>query len=76
MVGNTIRGLINKGHNVSLVSLNDQKRSGKPIEEDDLLKKIRYRVYNIDTSVSMLDAVLNLFSKQSANINRYYEASC
>jgi glycosyltransferase involved in cell wall biosynthesis len=75
VVGNTIRGLINKGHDVSLLSLNNQKSNGKPVEEDDLLKKIRYRIYNIDTSVSMLDAVLNLFSKQSANINRYYDAA-
>lgn len=75
MVGNTIRGLVSKGHNVSLISLNNQKSSGKPLEEDDLLKKIKYRTYNIDTSVSVLDAVINLFSKQSANINRYYDAA-
>lgn len=75
VVGNTIRGLVSKGHNVSLISLNNQKSSGKPLEEDDLLKKIKYRTYNIDTSVSVLDAVINLFSKQSANINRYYDAA-
>lgn len=75
MVGNTIRGLVNKGHDVSLVSLNNRKNNGKPIEEDDLLKKINYRSYDIDTSVSLLDAVVNLFSHQSANINRYYDAA-
>jgi len=75
VVGNTIRGLVNKGHEVSLLSLNNQKKNGKTIEEDDLLKKINYRSYDIDTSVSMLDAVVNLFSQQSANINRYYDAA-
>lgn len=76
VVGNTIRGLVDKGHEVSLVSLNAQKQTGKPVETDDeLLGKIQYRFYDIDTSISLLDALANLFSHQSANINRYYDAA-
>jgi glycosyltransferase involved in cell wall biosynthesis len=75
VVGNTIRGLIDKGHQVSLVSLNDQKQSGKTVATDDLLEKINYRSYNIDTSISMLDAFINLFGQHSANIDRYYDSA-
>ena len=73
VVGNTIRGLVNQGHNVSLVSLNDQKQNGKEVETDELLKRINYRSYHIDTSISMLDAFINLFSQHSANIDKYYD---
>jgi glycosyltransferase involved in cell wall biosynthesis len=75
VVGNTIRGLIDKGHQVSLVSLNDQKQNGKTQATDDLLEKINYRSYDIDTSISMLDAFINLFGQHSANIDRYYDSA-
>ena len=75
VVGNTIRGLVNKGHQVSLVSLNDQKQSGKIVATDELLSRINYRSYDIDTSVSIFDAFLNLFSQHSANIDRYYDSA-
>ena len=75
VVGNTIRGLVNKGHKVSLVSLNDQKQNGKIVATDPLLEKINYRSYQIDTSISLLYATINLVTKQSANINRYYDGA-
>jgi glycosyltransferase involved in cell wall biosynthesis len=73
VVGNTIKGLVEQGHEVSLVSLNDQKQNGKVVETDELLEKINYRSYHIDTSISMLDAFINLFSQHSANIDKYYD---
>ncbi|MES2275245.1 MAG: glycosyltransferase family 4 protein [Bacteroidota bacterium] len=75
VVGNTIRGLVEKGHEVSLVSLNDQKQNGKTVETDELLEQINYRSYNIDTSISMLDAFINLFGQHSTNIDRYYDSA-
>ena len=76
MVCNTIRGLVNLGHEVSLVALNAKKFQHHEYSDDDnyLLSKINYRAYNIDTSVSVFDVALNLFSKTSFNIDRYYNA--
>jgi len=72
VVCNTIRGLVNLGHDVSLVALNSKKHVDD--HEDELLKKIKYRSFNIDTSVSVLDVAVNLFSKTSFNIDKYYDA--
>lgn len=72
VVGNTIRGLVDKGHEISLVSLNE-KESGKITEADPLLSKIKYRSYNIDTSISMLGALINLLGKHSPSVDRYYD---
>jgi polysaccharide biosynthesis protein PslH len=73
VVCNTIRGLVNLGHEVSLVSLNAKKHLQDTFEEDDLLGKINYRSFDIDASVSLFDGVLNLFSKSSSSIDRYYD---
>jgi len=74
VVCNTIRGLVNLGHEVSLVALNAKKNHHENNEDDkDLLSKINYRAYNIDTNVSVLDVAINLFSKTSFNIDRYYD---
>jgi len=74
VVGNTIRGLVDAGHEVSLVSLNTEKRYEDALPpNDELLQRIQYRSYDIDASVSLMDAMLNLFSHDSANINRYYD---
>jgi glycosyltransferase involved in cell wall biosynthesis len=57
-----------------LVSLNAKKnRPNDVFEEDDLPGKIKYRAYDIDTSVSFFDAFLDLFSKSTYNIDRYYD---
>jgi glycosyltransferase involved in cell wall biosynthesis len=74
VVCNTIRGLVNLGHDVSLVSLNAKKIHHENNEEDkELLSKINYRSYNIDTNVSIIEVAINLFSTTSFNINRYYD---
>jgi len=74
VVCNTIRGLVNLGHEVSLVALNAKKNSHHENTEDDndLLSKINYRAYDIDINVSVFEVAVNLFSKTSFNINRYY----
>lgn len=73
MVSNTIRGLVRLGHEVSLVALNARKVN----HDDELLSglkgRINFRVYDIDTTVSLLDVAVNLFSKTSFNIDRYYD---
>jgi len=56
-----------------LVALNAKKNHQHYSSDDsDLLSKINYRVYNVDTSVSIIDVAVNLFSKTSFNIDKYY----
>ena len=74
MVGNTIKGLINHGHEVSLISLNVKKHTDKIFERDELLNKIAYTEYDIDTRVSLIEFVSNLFTKNPYNIDKYYDA--
>ena len=73
MVCNTIRGLVNLGHEVSLVSLNAKKHIHESDERDELLDKINYRVYDIDASVSLWDGLTDVFSKSTYNIDRYFD---
>ena len=73
VVCNTIRGLVELGHDVSLVSLNAKKHLHETGEKDELIDKINYRVYDIDASVSFFDGVLDIFSKSTSNIDRYYD---
>ncbi|MDO3644309.1 MAG: glycosyltransferase family 4 protein [Mucilaginibacter sp.] len=75
VVCNTIRGLVNQGHEVSLVALNARKNHHEHTDDDNyLLSKINYRAYDIDTNVSVLDVAVNLFSRTSFNIDKYYDA--
>ncbi|HJP63940.1 MAG TPA: glycosyltransferase family 4 protein [Mucilaginibacter sp.] len=72
VVCNTIRGLVNLGYEISLVSLNDKKHRHEEAEPDELLSKINYRSYDIDTSMSVMDGFLTTFNKKAYNIDRYY----
>jgi len=75
VVCNTIRGLVDQGHDVSLVALNVRKNHHENTGDDNyLLSKINYRAYDIDTNVSVFEVAVNLFSKTSFNIDRYYDA--
>jgi len=75
VVCNTIKGLVNLGHDVSLVALNAKQDHHELNEDDrDLLSKINYRAFDIDIGVSVFDVAVNLFSKTSFNIDRYYDA--
>ncbi len=74
VVCNTIRGLVNLGHEVSLVALNAKKYNHHENNEDDidLLSKINYRAFDIDINVSVFEVAVNIFSKTSLNIDRYF----
>ncbi|WP_114939662.1 glycosyltransferase family 4 protein [Mucilaginibacter endophyticus] len=75
VVCNTIKGLIALGHEVALVALNGKKYHGSvQTTEDELLQKIQYTSYDININVSVLDAIGNLFSKKSNDVDRYYDA--
>ena len=77
MVCNTAMGLANLGHEVSMVSLNSKKSFNRYEYTDndkELLRKINYRAFDISTNVSVLDVAMNLFSKTSFNINKYFDA--
>lgn len=73
MVCNTIKGLVDLGHEVSLVSLNAKKHLHETEEKDELLERINYRVYDIDASVSLFDGLRDIFSRSTYNIERYYD---
>lgn len=75
VVGNTIKGLIKLGHEVSLYSLNPQKhKSYYPAVADELIDQIKYYCHSIDTSISFKHAILGLFSRKLYNIDRYFNA--
>ncbi|HVV54577.1 MAG TPA: glycosyltransferase, partial [Mucilaginibacter sp.] len=73
VVCNTIRGLINLGHQVSLIALNARKHIHEEDEQDELLSKINYRYYDIDISMSMFDGFLTTFNRKAYSITRYYD---
>ncbi|OOQ61477.1 hypothetical protein BC343_19945 [Mucilaginibacter pedocola] len=74
VVGNTIKGLIAQGHQVSLISINVKNQSDKVHEPDALLSKISYTEYAIDTRLTAVEFVSNLFTKNPYNIDKYYNA--
>jgi glycosyltransferase involved in cell wall biosynthesis len=74
VVGNTIRGLINSGHEVSLFSLNPQKtKAHHATVTDDLVDRINYYCHNIDTSISLKHAIMSLFNRKLYTIDRHYD---
>lgn len=75
VVCNTILGLVNLGNDVSLVSLNAKRNIHESEEKDELLDKINYRIYDIDASISFFDGILDIFSKSTYNVDRYYDES-
>ena len=74
VVANTIKSLVNDGHEVSLVALNAKRHNhSSQLPDGDLLGKINYRAYDIDTTVTVFGVAANLFAKTSFNIDRYYD---
>jgi polysaccharide biosynthesis protein PslH len=73
VVYNTIKGLVDLGHEVSVVALKAKRHYQPDPEDDEILSKINYRAYNIDTRVSVLEVALNLFSRTSFNIDKYFD---
>ena len=74
VVGNTIHGLVNLGYEISLVSLNARKHHHEEEQQDELLSKIKYRSYDIDTSMSLFEGFMTTFTRNVYNIDRYYDA--
>jgi glycosyltransferase involved in cell wall biosynthesis len=62
-------------HEVSLVSLDAKKHLHEEETHDELLERINYRSYEIDTSMSLFDGFLTTFSRNAYNIDRYYDAN-
>lgn len=74
MVANTIKSLVSAGHDVSLVALNAKRHNYESsLPDEELMGKINYRAYDIDTTVTMLGVAINLFKKTSFNVDRYYD---
>lgn len=77
VVHNALQALLDLGYNVTLFSLNTSKHYIHVKELDDpILSQIKFQQFKIDNRVKVKDAFLNLFSKQSYNISRFYNASC
>jgi glycosyltransferase involved in cell wall biosynthesis len=72
VVGNTIKGLVGLGHDVSLISINVKRKTGRVHQRDELLDQITYTEYSIDTRITMLEAISNLFTNNPYNIDKYY----
>jgi glycosyltransferase involved in cell wall biosynthesis len=77
VVHHTIKALTDLGCEVTLFSLNTTKHFVKVKDiKDPLFKNIKFIQYKIDNRVKAKDAFLNLFSDQSYNISRFYDAGC
>jgi glycosyltransferase involved in cell wall biosynthesis len=62
---------------VHLFSLNTTKHYIDTRDIDDpIFPKIKFHQYKIDNRINIKDAFLNLFSKQSYNISRFFHTGC
>lgn len=75
-VYNMITGLKNAGNTVDVFALNTKKDFLNPSElPQELITKGSFYTADIDTTVRAIPALLNLFSKNSYNISRFYNTS-
>ncbi|UEG53275.1 glycosyltransferase family 4 protein [Mucilaginibacter daejeonensis] len=74
VVGNTIRGLVDTGHQVSLCSLDPHPHKDHEDHTDELISRIKYQRHTIDTSISATQAFLSLFNGKLYTIDRYYDS--
>jgi glycosyltransferase involved in cell wall biosynthesis len=75
VVRNTILGLVNEGHEVSVFTLNNKKQRGISLDNDDeLIRRIYYQSYDIDISISPWEFILNLLGRRTYNVDRFYDA--
>ena len=74
VVCNTIKGLVDMGHEVSLFSLNTKRAVHPHIENPDaLIARINYQLTDISIEISWFEAFLNLFRSKANNIDRFYD---
>jgi glycosyltransferase involved in cell wall biosynthesis len=77
VVYNTIKEFVSSGCEVTLFSLNTSRNFVKTKEiNDSLFKQIKFVQYKINADVSIKGAFLNLFSKESYNLSRFFEVDC
>lgn len=70
---NLTLGFAEHGHDVTVLSLNTKKHYFNPENlPDEIKRKAKFIAVDIDTSVNWLNALLNLFSSKSYNIERFY----
>ncbi|RZK81394.1 MAG: glycosyltransferase [Pedobacter sp.] len=72
---NTIKGLLRLGVDITLFSINPLKND-VDVEDiyDPVFEKIKFHSFNLDTEVNVWGAFFNIFSNQSYNVSRYYDA--
>ena len=77
VVYNTIEALLALNCKITLFSLNTTKHyvDLKTIN-DPILSQIKFHQFKIDNRIKAKDAFVNLFSKQSYNISRFYQPDC
>jgi glycosyltransferase involved in cell wall biosynthesis len=75
VVRNTILGLVNEGHEVSVFTLNNKNQRGISLDNDDeLIQRIYYQSYDIDIRISPWEFILNLLGRRTYNVDRFYDA--
>ncbi len=74
VVRNTILGLVNEGHEVSVFTLNHHKQLTDIQTDDELIKRIHYRSHDVDLRLSFKDFILNLFGRRTYTVDRFYDA--
>ena len=71
---NYTRGYAEAGHDVTLLALDGKKHAtNRPEAEAELEKYARVTIVPIDTDVKPLQALMNLFSSKSYNVERFYD---
>ncbi|QJD96414.1 glycosyltransferase [Mucilaginibacter robiniae] len=75
VVGNTIQGLVDSGHQVTLFSLDTKKpNKGNDPKTDALTSQIHYYCHETDTNVSPAQVALSWVNGKLFMIDRYYDA--
>ncbi len=71
VVYNTIRGLVEHGHKVTLISLDDKPATDKQYISDPLLSQITYHCCPISTRIGFARMVASFFTSAVPFIDRY-----
>ena len=74
VVRNTILGLVNEGHEVSVFTLNNKKNRASIDNDDQLIQRIYFQTYDININISPWELILNLLGHRTYNIDRFYDA--
>lgn len=72
VVRNTILGLVNEGHEVSVFTVNNRKQLTDIQTDDALISRINYQSYDVDLGLSFKNFMLNLLGRRNYNVDRFY----